>query len=122
MKQRLNKVVMLVFLCSPMMYPILRSQQFTAKIVFVSEQSGSGDIYLMNPDGTGVQRLTTSSDEIIAVGCDPGMRRLYYSTPYEIWGINTDGSQAIPLEYDADDPDPSPDGTSFSESRKLRDA
>ena len=71
------------------------------KIVFASGRSGNGDIYSIDPAGTGLTQLTTGS----AIDAEPewspnGDRVVFTSTRsgnVELWVMNSDGSNPVKL-------------------------
>ena len=97
-----------------------------AKIAFVSNEDGDDDIYLVNPDGTGVQNIsnTTGIDES-APAWSPGGQELAYvriesGSPQSIWTMNRDGSGQSALTSDpagADSPTWSTSGTKIAFAR-----
>jgi PKD repeat protein len=76
------------------------------RIAFVTTRDGSAEIYLMNPDGTDVRRLTSN----IAQGVDgpvwsPDSRRIAFTcildnSNYDICAINRDGTEFTRLTTD----------------------
>jgi Tol biopolymer transport system component len=88
-----------------------------ARIAFVSTRDGNEEIYSMNPDGSGVTRLTSSSGADLGPVWSPDGRRIafesYRDGNSEIYVINADGSGLTRLaNHPADDSNPtwSPDG------------
>jgi len=88
------------------------------KIAFMNYQDGEGEIFVMNPDGTGVTQLTsnTVSDAAPAWSAD-GSKIVFQrhdGNDWEIWSMNADGSNQQQLASDDDDdelPAWSPDGS-----------
>jgi Tol biopolymer transport system component len=71
------------------------------KIFFLSARDGSDQIYSINPDGTGLKKITDESDGILKQGFDvskDGTKIVFYgprgdySAQPEINAVNTDGS------------------------------
>jgi RHS repeat-associated protein len=97
-------------------------QSGAAKIAFASNRDGSGQIYLMNTDGTGQSRLTNNLTNDESPQWSPDNSRLVFQgdrdNPFcgvaDIYVMNADGSGQTRLTSDAaDDSAPawSPDGT-----------
>lgn len=88
------------------------------RIVFVSLRDRNNELYIMNPDGTGVVRLTNNSDVDYDPPCSPDGRRIAFMSARdgntEIYVMNTDGSGVTRLTNNAAgdwDPAWSPDGS-----------
>jgi TolB protein len=97
------------------------------RIVFASSRDGNSEIYSMNPDGSGLKRLTNhlADDYDPAISPD-GMRiafRSHRSGCSDIWVMNADGSNPVRLTETPTslevEPAWSPDGSkiAFSSSR-----
>lgn len=88
------------------------------KILFWSDRSGTKEIYTMNPDGSGVVRLTDGGDGYHEAHWSPDGSRIVFRRVTgdggDIWTMNADGTGAREL-YAAprmqSDPQWSPDGT-----------
>ncbi len=108
------------------------------KIVYTSFRSvpdspPNGDIYTMNPDGTGQTRITThpagdldpaffpDGRKIVFVREVPGPDPFGPAASQEIWTINTDGTGARNLAPGTE-PAVSPDGTKIAFERGVGDA
>lgn len=97
--------------------PVCRQSQ----IVFVSDRNSNSEIYVMNPDGSGLRRVTdTSSNEAHPVFAPSG-DRIYFSSDdsgnSQIYSVNIDGSNRRRLTDNlANDLNPviSPDGLSIA--------
>lgn len=88
------------------------------KIAFMSYRDGDGEIFVMNPDGTGVTQLTfnTIFDSSPSWSAD-GSKIVFVrddGSDFEIWSMNDDGSNQQQLTNNDDDhrwPAWSPDGS-----------
>ena len=86
------------------------------RIAFTSAREGSFDIYVMNADGTGTRRLTSSSTNDKGPSWSPDGRRIAFSRSSDggrVWVMNADGTDARRLtEGLAEEGEPtwSPDG------------
>ena len=88
------------------------------QIAFTSERDGNWEIYVMNADGTGERRLTSSAgDDMLPVWSPDGSRIAFTSTRDgngEVYVMNADGSDQTNLtNHPGADGGPrwSPDGT-----------
>jgi Tol biopolymer transport system component len=97
------------------------SQPSSGKIAFLSARDnppddGWNDLYVMNPDGSGVQRLTVGSDVLSFDWAPDGSKIVFESfRDEEIYAINVDGTGLINLTNTPGTreqaPDWSPDGS-----------
>ena len=69
--------------------PVPPARGSTGRIAFVSDRDGADAIYLANPDGSGVIRLTVGHEPAWA----PGGRQLTFQRNGSIYTINLDGSR-----------------------------
>src|SRR5881396_1233572 len=88
------------------------------KIVFGSNRDGNGEIYVMDPNGANVVRLTTNSAEDGPPAWSPDGSKIAFQsnreTDYAVWVMNADGSNPGRLtdpHTQAGAPSWSPDGT-----------
>jgi TolB protein len=88
------------------------------RIVFVSLRDRNNELYIVNPDGTGVVRLTNNSDVDYDPACSPDGGRIAFMSARdgntEIYVMNTDGRGATRLTNNPDvdiSPTWSPDGS-----------
>jgi len=76
-------------------------QYYQEKIIFASDRSGNWDIWMMNPDGTGLQQLTTDPADDFQPDLSPdGTKIVFISTRTgrtQPWVMNVDGSNQIQL-------------------------
>jgi TolB protein len=105
------------------------------QIAFVSArdlttQSSTGEVYVMNVDGTQARRLTTLGGAVVSrVSWAPDGRRLAFGASpagasalgFDVYAVNPDGTQLAQLTFDAlsGQPSWSPDGNliAFASSR-----
>lgn len=83
------------------------------KIAFSSRRSGSHDVYVMNADGTGTRRLTSTSADDLHPTWSPDGRRLAFARSGDIVVVDADGSGArsiIASGAEESEPAWSPDG------------
>jgi dipeptidyl aminopeptidase/acylaminoacyl peptidase len=88
-------------------------------------QQGNGDIYTVNADGTGRERITADLDDEGSPDWSPDGRRIIYTRfsrsdfSYDIYAINADGSEVKRLTQlgDAGSPSWSPDGEKIAFTR-----
>jgi TolB protein len=70
-------------------------------IAFVSNRDGGWEIYVMNPDGSGVVRLTDNAAQDSDAALSPDGRKLAFysdrSGNREIYVMNSDGSGVVQL-------------------------
>ena len=79
-----------------------------SKIVYVSDESGSGDLWSMNLDGSNKQQLTSSAaDERMPAWSPIGgivyAHRSGSSDDYDLWAMNTDGTGKTRLTNNSSD-------------------
>lgn len=94
--------------------------QSSSKIAFLSTQTGTGDptvnLYVMNPDGSGVRKLTVGQ-EVVHLDWSPDGSRIVFDSHFEgdIYVIRPDGTGAMNLTKSPGiaerEPDWSPDGS-----------
>ncbi len=73
-------------------------------ILFHSNNSGDFDIYVINANGTGMRRLTSTSGDDIEASWSPDGQKIAFTSQrdgnYEIYIMNTDGSEQQRLTRD----------------------
>lgn len=87
--------------------------QTTPRIVFHSDRDGNPEIYIMDEDGTNVQRLTNDSgDDEYAAFCGTdkivfSSNRGQYTPKFDIWIMDVDGTNQVNVtDNDSDDHEP----------------
>ena len=83
------------------------------RIAFVSQRSGSFDVYVMNADGTGTRRLTSGKGNDSHPTWSPDGRRLVFDRDGDIFAMNADGTDVTRIsDVTAAEGEPSwsPDG------------
>ena len=100
---------------------VLNDSVAVEKITFYSERSGNAEVYIMNADGSGLKRLTTSSALDNGAAISPDGSKIAFSSTrdgnYEIYVMNTDGSNQQRLTntpYNEVHADWSPDGSKIA--------
>src|SRR5947207_5107611 len=97
-------------------------------IAFVSNRSGNNEIYVMNPDGTGVANLTNNAaSDRLPAGSASGSKIAFRSNRNgnsEVYVMNSDGSDVVRLTFNSavdTSPNWTPDGkVLFSSNRSGR--
>ena len=81
------------------------------RIAFLSDRDASGDIYVMNADGTSVERVTKGA-AVSAFSWSPDGRRLVYSNARGIFVVDDSDAFAFTISEEESDTTPSwsPDG------------
>jgi Tol biopolymer transport system component len=91
-------------------------------IAFASKREGNFDVYVMNADGTGTRRLTSSdTDETHPTWSPDGSRIAYEHGSTDIYVMDADGSGARPVtDNEASEAQPawSPEGDLIAYSRR----
>ena len=98
--------------------PVITAQEGGGKIAFVSNRDGNPEIYLMNADGTDVERLTDNPGFDGAPAWSPDGTKIVFASSRDgnsdIYIMDADGSNEVRLTtHEADDGGPSwsPDGS-----------
>ena len=72
-----------------------------SRIVFHSDRDGNGEIYLMNADGSGIERLTRHPASDGYPCWSPDQKKILFDSDrggnFDIWLMNADGSDPRPL-------------------------
>jgi Tol biopolymer transport system component/DNA-binding winged helix-turn-helix (wHTH) protein len=94
-------------------------------IVFDRGEGGRSNIYRIQVDGTGLQKLTANSFDDMMPSWSPDGKLIYFTSTRDgqrrIWQIPSTGGTATPLTLgDAFEALPSPDGTTLYFTRKGR--
>jgi dipeptidyl aminopeptidase/acylaminoacyl peptidase len=97
--------------------PARAADAYVGRVVYVSNQAGNNDIYTINTDGTGDQRVTTDPADEFDPAWSPDGRKIAFvrndDGNRDIWVMNPDGSDQQRLTDDASSdryPSWSPDG------------
>lgn len=110
-------------------YSILASNAyalFVEKIVYCSTQDGQAnpDIYMMNPDGSGVVQLTTDSEFDGFPEISPDGSKIMWTSNregnHDVWVMNIDGTNKTKLTTHSEPeigPSLNPDGTEIAYAR-----
>jgi TolB protein len=98
-----------------------------ATIVFESSWDGTSQIYRMDPDGSGVTRLTNNATYDHDPSLSPTGKKIAFTRlhgdNFEIYAMNVDGTGQARLTFNAIDesaPSWSPDGTKIAFARPMR--
>jgi len=98
----------------------------SGKIAFVSSRDGNNEIYVMNPDGSNIIRLTNNPAADFTPAWSPDGTKIAFASNRDgnskIYVMNTDGSSPTRLTNEqADDYDPawSPSGTKIAFVRET---
>ena len=131
----LNKIkfFLLIFLLIMPIFSVIAATgagtRINGKIVFASDRDGNYEIYVMNADGSGQTRLTTSNYDDKWPSWSPDGTKIIFLRDlggnWEIYAMNVDGSGQTRLTNNnqADgSPAWSPDGTKITFSRDLSDS
>jgi TolB protein len=72
-------------------------------IVFQSDRNGNMDLFTIHPDGTGLQRITTSTDDDLFPSWAPSSSKVAYvhvhGASQQVFTVNTDGSGVTQLTH-----------------------
>jgi len=69
----------------------------TGKLVFSSDSTGNSELFMMNPDGSGMEQITQTSMGEIEPAISPGGSRIAYVKGSQIFVMDADGSNDIQL-------------------------
>ena len=112
----MKQIIAILSVCCSLTGTIAQAQ--SPRIAFESNRDGNGEIYTMNPDGTGLARLTQNPAVDSAPHWSPDGRQIAYHSDrngsFDVFLMNEDGSGTIQLTDSADlegQPEWSPDGT-----------
>ncbi|MCH8822130.1 MAG: PD40 domain-containing protein [Planctomycetes bacterium] len=76
-----------------------------AKIAFCSRRDGANDIYLIRPDGTGEQRLTSHPAHDTSITWSPDASKIAFASKrdgsWQIYIMNSDGTNPTPITHGA---------------------
>jgi Tol biopolymer transport system component len=86
------------------------------KIAFATDRDGNFEIYTINPDGSGLTRLTNTSSAEATPAWSPDGLKIAYARDSHVWTMNADGSGQTEGPP-GDDPGWSPDGTKLIYAR-----
>jgi Tol biopolymer transport system component len=110
--------LLLALLLGVAAFPALAAKRvLNGKIAFVSDRDGNSEIYVMDPDGSDVTRLTNDPAGDLAPAWSPDGRRIAFVRNREIVVMNADGTGVTQLTDGrccSDNPAWSPDGRSIA--------
>jgi Tol biopolymer transport system component len=93
-----------------------------AKIAFASRRSGDFEVYVMDRDGTGTTKLTSTTDNASHPTWSPSGTSIAYTRGSDIWVMNADGSNARRISdplVDESEPAWAPDGSWIAYVRRA---
>jgi TolB protein len=94
------------------------------KIAFSSRRTGSNDLFVMNADGTGTRRLTSTKEDDLRPTWSPDGTRIAFARSGDLFVMNADGSGAHSVVASRDEesqPAWSPDGDWIAYIRRIPD-
>ena len=91
------------------------------RIAFQSNRDGNWEIYVMNADGTGVQRLTHNSAEDGEPGWSPDGKNIAFVHNGRLYAMQASGQRAHSLENKGEWPSWSPDGKTLASDVEFGD-